>query len=293
MPHTLPPLSLNPDLRRRLESLGLAARRSVSLGGASQRAGAVRGGRVEFRDHRPYVEGDDIRDLDWNLYARTDELFLKTYGAQRRKHVSVWLDLSESMFLTPEKATYAATLGLGLGYIALAAGDPASLWHAGTGEETAVGSTVQALAGWQRQLSGWSSGAPIDWEGAVRRWTATPRPPGLILIVTDGWHDVPRTAFRPLYGSRFDVAWVQVRTPEEEDPPLGGNVRLEDVETGEEVSLTVGASDRGAYRRAVDTHDKAMRGWTAGMGMRWLSCRTDMPLEHALLTYLRQGGLLR
>lgn len=293
MPHTLPPLSLAPDLRRRLESLGLAARRSVSVGGTAQRAGAVRGGRVEFRDHRPYVEGDDIRDLDWNLYARTDELFLKTYGAQRRKHVSVWLDLSESMFLTPKKITYAATLALGLGYVALAAGDPAALYHPGTGEETTTGSTVQTLTDWQRHLPRWSSCAPIDWEAAVKRWTAAPRPPSLILIVTDGWHDIPRTAFRPVYGSHYEVTWIQVRTPEEEDPPLGGNVRLEDVESGEEVSLTLGQADRDAYCRAVEAQDKAMRTWAAGMGMHWFPCRTDMPLEHTLLTYLRQGGVLR
>ena len=127
-------LSLGSDLLRRLESLAIAAGRVFATGGVASRPGAVRGGRIEFLDHRGYVAGDDLRDLDWPLYGRTDELFVKIYGAEREKRVEILLDLSPSMTVTEGKELFACRLAAALAHVALAAGDSVAVAAAMVGK---------------------------------------------------------------------------------------------------------------------------------------------------------------
>lgn len=306
---------------RRLEGLGLATRRAVANGQIANRPGSVRGGRVEFLDHRAYVAGDDLRDLDWNLFARSDEPFVKVFGAEREKQVTLVLDLSPSMTCDPAKELFACQLAAALAHVALAAGDtlrilPASDAPAphgsgglsaatgGEGDGSAVRDATKGAAPLpprkgmrasrevRTYLERLPAGGPVDWTRFAESFLATPRPPGAVLVISDLWAEAVVRPLSALVPRRQDVTLLHVLTPAELSPPLGGNVRLHDAETDAEVSLALSQRDLDAYRAAVERHLEGLADGARRHGMRHLLCRTEIPFEQTVLFYLRRGGLL-
>jgi hypothetical protein len=111
---------LAPDFLRRLERLRLATRRLFPGRMRGERRSTRRGASVEFADFRNYAQGDDLRYLDWNVYARLERLFIKLFVEEEDLHVYLLVDGSESMtFGSPAKFDYARRAAAALGYIAL------------------------------------------------------------------------------------------------------------------------------------------------------------------------------
>src|SRR4051812_14675239 len=109
------------DFLQKLEYLSLISRRVFRGSLLAQRRTMQLGGGIEFADHREYTPGDDFRYLDWNVYARHDELLLKRFQEEEDLHVYLLLDASRSMsYGTPPKFDYARQVAAALAYIALA-----------------------------------------------------------------------------------------------------------------------------------------------------------------------------
>src|SRR5438105_14741607 len=109
------------DFLKKLEYLSLVSRRVFRGSLLAQRRTMQLGGGIEFADHREYAYGDDFRYLDWNLYARHDELMLKRFQEEEDLHVYLLLDCSRSMaFGEPPKIDLARQVVAALAYIALA-----------------------------------------------------------------------------------------------------------------------------------------------------------------------------
>ena len=285
-------LALGSDFLGRLESLRVAVGRIMANGQVAARAGNVRGGRVEFLDHRGYVEGDDLRDLDWNVYARTDELFTKVFGAEREKHIHIILDLSPSMAVVPGKDLFACRLAAALAHVALSAGDRVCLMSAGSTTEPPTMSGISASREIIALLERRPITGPISWAQETARFTSRPRKPGACLIISDFWCEQATKYFTQLRRHRQEVSLMQILTPQELSPPLRGNVRLEDPETGEEVSLSLTQQDIDLYCQEVQNHIATLADSARRHNMRHLLCRTDMAFEQVVLGFLRKGGLL-
>src|SRR2546422_7322544 len=119
---------LTPELLRRLEQFQLLAARRAKSSAKGERRSRARGQSVEFADYRTYVPGDDFRYLDWNLYGRLEQLFLKLYEEERELPVTIFLDASESMtFGTPRKFDFARQVAAAIGYVALCGFDRVSV----------------------------------------------------------------------------------------------------------------------------------------------------------------------
>src|SRR5690606_16952271 len=111
-----------------LRSLRLAARGPASGARQGDRRSAVRGRGLEFADHRPYSAGDDLRRVDWNVYARLRTVLVRLYHEDRNLSVRICVDASASMaFGTPRKADHAAELAAGLALVALLVRDDVSV----------------------------------------------------------------------------------------------------------------------------------------------------------------------
>src|SRR5438552_4137988 len=116
------------DFLKKLEYLSLISRRVFRGQILAQRRTMQLGGGIEFADHREYTPGDDFRYLDWNLYARLDELLLKRFQEEEDLHVYFLLDCSRSMaFGNPPKFDFARQVAAALAYIALADLDRAAI----------------------------------------------------------------------------------------------------------------------------------------------------------------------
>jgi len=285
-------LALGADLLRRLEALAVRVGRRRAAGAPAGRSGALRGGRAEFLDHRAYAEGDDLRDLDWPLYARTGETFVKVFGVERAKRVRILLDLSPSMAEPETKELFACRLAAALAHAALAAGDAVEVFAASSPE--AIGPlrgarSTPTLAAWLGRLP---IGGPADWEALARRLRAAPAPPGALLVLSDFWTGDAPVALHAFARAGTEIALLQTLSAEELHPSLRGELRLVDAETGEEASLRPTGEDLAAVREATGRRIAALADRAARRGMRHLLCRTDLPFETVVLDLLRRGGVL-
>src|SRR3990170_446752 len=111
---------LKRDLLVQLESLQIPSRRKRASHLRGEKTGSRKGASVEFSDYREYLHGDDIRSIDWNVYARTERLFLKLFLEEQSKPVYFVIDASQSMnFGTPTKFHYATAMATALCYVCL------------------------------------------------------------------------------------------------------------------------------------------------------------------------------
>src|SRR3954471_760763 len=120
MPETQTETLLEPQFLARLEQLELVSRKIFLGRMKGERRSKRKGQSVEFADYRNYVVGDDLRFLDWNLYARLDKLFLRLYQEEEDLHVYLLVDNSLSMdFGTPSKLRFATQVAAALGFVGL------------------------------------------------------------------------------------------------------------------------------------------------------------------------------
>src|SRR6476646_583744 len=113
-------LLLDPQFMARLDQLDLVSRKLLAGKMKGERRSKRRGQSVEFADYRNYVVGDDLRFIDWNIYARLDKLFLKLFLEEEDLSLYVLMDVSKSCdYGTPNKALYMKKVAAALGYIGL------------------------------------------------------------------------------------------------------------------------------------------------------------------------------
>lgn len=240
---------------RKLEALRLAVRRSISGRREGDRATRRPGGTSEFSSYRSYVQGDDFRAIDWNLYGRLGQLYVKEFSREEALPARVFVDTSLSM---ASKFDYARRLGAALAWVARRE------------------FPAQAL----EELEALRLGAPFRLPPLSR---------GLVLVVTDLWDEGLRQS---LIRIRAERVVVHVLSPEELDPPFRGKVRLVDAETGEKLDRFVGEEERAAYLRALEEHCEAWKRWCFDREINYARFSSATPLEEAVLVHLRRAGVL-
>ena len=229
----------------------LAAPRRVPTGMTGLRLGNRIGSSLEFRDHREYQAGDDLRRIDWNAFARTDKLILKLYQEEVSPHLDLVIDGSRSMALEGS-AKLEATLGLAAVFAVAAAnaGFSHSVWLARA--------VCQRLEGGTDRPALWE-GLSFDHDGDLAESFARLRPPwrrqGIRILLSDLlWLGDPLITLQHLSKDSSSVVVVQVLAKADADPPDRGNVRLIDSETGQtrEIFLDDPAVER--YKEALGRH---------------------------------------
>src|SRR5580704_10387574 len=121
--------AFEPDFLRRLDRLVLGVKRARTVRAGQRTIGRVQGLGIEPENFKEYAEGDDLRFLDWNAFARLDDLLIRTYRAERQVEITVMLDTSASMGLPREddKLGFALGLAASLAYVAMASNDAVRL----------------------------------------------------------------------------------------------------------------------------------------------------------------------
>ncbi len=288
---------LTPELLNRLEVLRLAVR-SVRAG---RRIGGRfpinrRGSSIEFADYAPYYAGDDIRTIDWNLYARLDRLFVKTYKEEIELTVEILIDATRSMALpSPEKFMRAARLAVCLGYVAVAGGHHVRL--------TWIGPGVLRTTPWFHRrrdavrMAALAEAARPEGQVDLAAWMQRAIPAlrlhgGQALLLTDGMVR-PAEFFRALHllmVRNLEVRVIQVLTPQELHPAaLTRGGRLVDAETGATHQLGYTPAE---LDRAVTEHNEQLVRYCKQHGVPFARHVTDQSLESFIATTLPQRGIL-
>jgi uncharacterized protein (DUF58 family) len=291
------PTWLTPEFIRRLEALQLSVR-WVRAGNRLGGRFAInrRGSSVEFADYLPYTPGDDIRAIDWNLYARLDRLFVKTYREEIALSVELIVDATASMGLpTPQKFERARQLAVSLGYVALADRHYVRLsWvrpgRVGASPWFGHRSEVFQLAERAERVSAEGQVALSEW---MRRAALALRlHGGQAILITDGLIP-PAEFFRALHVlmvRNLEVKVIQVLSREELHPArmLRGG-RVIDAETGRTHQLAYSPHE---LDRAVAQHNELLVRFCKRHGMPFAQHRLEDSLESFVTKTLPARGFL-
>ncbi|MBI83057.1 MAG: DUF58 domain-containing protein [Planctomycetaceae bacterium] len=262
-----------------------------------ERRSKRKGQSVEFADFRNYVPGDDLRFIDWNLYARLDKLFLKMYLEEEDLHFYALLDDSLSMdFGDPTKLHYAKQLAAAVGFIGLCRADRVRIESLGQtlrqpGPVLRGRHSLWRMVEYLEAIQGGDSVPLVD---GVKNFCLRNSGKGILLFISDlmdkqGYE----SAFRFLLAQQMDVYVVHVLSPEELDPELQGDLRLIDCEDGEHAEITVSRPLLDRYKQTVAAFVDSAREFCTRRGMTYLLTNTNIPVEHFVASYLRQRGLVR
>ncbi|MCA9493886.1 MAG: DUF58 domain-containing protein [Myxococcales bacterium] len=276
----------------RLAALTLGNRRRGTGASAGQRRSPRRGRSQEFADHRPYVPGDDLRFLDWHLFGRLDALWVKLFEEEEDRVVQCLLDCSASM--QGDKLDYARKLAGALAFVALGTGDRVSV--------TALDEAIRAhapprrgrdqAAAVFRAIEEVNPGTRTDLSKALATYPRQ-RGTGIALLMTDFLYpEGPDDALKRLVARGNEVHAFHLLSPADLRPALGGDLVLQDAETGEELVLTVDED-------VLDRYQATMRAWADEMdatcrrlGVTYTRVVTNMPVEDLVLGELRRSGLV-
>ena len=291
-------LTLPPELRARLRALRLLPRAASGSSGIGQHASRSRGAGLEFAQYRAYEPGDELRQIDWKLYARSDRFFVRE--SERESPITLWLLLdatasaAQADRATPARSRLDHMCQLAACVVQLALqqsdrfgllainGDGLQLVPAGHGarQRDRVHLQLHAL-----QARG-------SWPAAERLrplWERV-RPGDLLLAIGDGFDEAAIVLLEQLASARREVVLLQVLTADERDFPFDAGHRFRDPETGEEL-LGDGAAIRADYLQRFAAARSALQSRLQASGIAnataWLDESADVPLQ---ALYGRGGG---
>jgi uncharacterized protein (DUF58 family) len=290
---------LDPSVLANISGLDLVAKTVVQGFVAGLHRSPDFGFSQEFAEYRAYSQGDDLRHVDWNVFARTERCYLKRYRGETNTQLLVLLDTSASMgFGSQEvhKLDYARFLAASLCYLANAQRDAAGLIVFDEDVQNYVApSTRQGqLFRLLHAIEACQVGTHTDFAKPFIHFLTFLRRRGLVVVISDFYEhpDVIIKAVEPLRFRGNEVILFHVLDPAEIAPRFREPVLLQDMENNAslEVSPEYARTD---YRHKIDAHIQALRDKAKSAGLDYFLMDTGRPLDEGLREYLsvRQGRL--
>ncbi len=283
---------LDPASLARIGDLEFVARAVVDGLVSGLHRSPFHGYSAEFSQYRHYRPGDDLKYVDWKLFARTDRLYTKQYRETTNTLATLLVDTSRSMDFAAAGVTklrYAVTVAAALAHLMSGQGDAVGLLAYGPGVvrylppragKSHLRGLLVALA--RLQASGTTDGAM-----AVERATDLLRRRGLLVVISD-FYDADEALFLALRRAMkvgHEVVALQVVTPAELEFPYGGALRVEDLETGRRLELDA-ARARPAYTEAFGRFRDECRRRLTREGVDYVALETSESPAAALRPYL-------
>ncbi len=278
----------------RIERMRLNPRRRLTNRARGEHLAGKGGSSTDFADYRDYAAGDDIRYVDWNIFARLRRPYIKQFLHEEELHVVLLIDASASM-LFDDKLLRAAQLAAAFGIMGLLNTERVSVYVAhqeserpamlppGTGRMH-----MRPLLSFLEQASG---GGAVPVEEAIETMLRFHRGRGIAVVLSDflTFRDLSRS-FNMLYSAGLEIWGLQILGPSELQPDVQGDVRFVDCETGASLDVT-GADDllnvyhaqRHALREVIDGQCRRRNG-------RFLSTDASEPLDRVLFDRLCRSG---
>jgi uncharacterized protein (DUF58 family) len=283
---------LTAEILRKLEVLELVSRKVRSGRQRGDRLSKKKGRGAEFADFRPYATGDDLRFLDWGLFARLERLFMRLFLEDEDLQVHLLLDVSRSMsFGEPQKLLFAKRVAAALGFVGLVNLDRVSV----TGFDNTLrpkSPTFRGRAALPRLLAHLEGLEPAG-VGAFSRAMRTLAPMlsgrGVAVVLSD-FLDRGEVAdgLRFLACRGLDVAVVQILSPEELEPTIAGDLQLSDAEDGATAEVTITTDLLERYRNALGALQARLAAVCSRLGITFVHAATDTPFDRVALRLLQK-----
>ena len=295
---------LTPQFLKQLDPFHIRAKHSFRGKFRGERRGLNRGTGMEFADYRAYEPGDDLRSVDWNIYARLGKLFIKLHHTDEDLPLILLLDNSRSMeFGTPTKLTSAKQITAALGYVALAHADSVSIY-----------TCAERLSVMLPPTSGKSQFSrltkvitAIETDGCTRLTECLKQLPmyqrssGMVVILSDFLDPDNYTAgFKSLIGRGFLLTAIHLVSQEEIDPQshmqntsIGSDWLVEDAETGETRAITINPEILTQYQAQQQTFCSDLQRFCIDQGVGYTQLISNASIESFVLQELHKIGLIQ
>ena len=287
---------LSAEFMARLDQLDVMSRKILSGKMKGERRSKRRGQSVEFADFRNYVIGDDLRFIDWNIYARLEKLFLKLFLEEEDLAVYVLVDISRSVdYGEPNKALYIKQVAAALGYIGLVNYNRVTIAAMSDGIVAETGAmrgrrNVARMIDFVDRLEPTGASHFAD---ACKRFALMNRQKGVLIVLSDFFiKEGFESGLKYIAGGKYDLFCVQCLSPQEIEPELQGDLKLKDVEDDDlaEVSITQPLLKK--YKATLNAYCLSLKDYVTRRGGTYLFTSTAVPFDTLVLNYLRERGLL-
>jgi len=290
---------LDPEVLASISSLDLLAKTVVDGFVAGLHRSPDFGFSQEFAEYRAYTPGDDLRHVDWNLFARTERCYLKRYRGENNSQLTVLLDASNSMQYasgSSSKMDYARFLAAAMFYLAIHNQRDAAGLIVFDDEvrdyirpSVRPGQLARLFAGLERA----EPHARTDFAKPLSHFQNALHRRGIAIVISD-FYDKPETIVNNIAPLRFrgnEVILFHVLDRQEMRPAMKGSAVLVDLETNLKLEV-IPEYTRTSYLNKIDAHIEDLRSRALGAGMDYQLLVTDQPLDRALREYLtlRQAG---
>jgi uncharacterized protein (DUF58 family) len=284
---------LDPAVLASISSLDLLAKTVVDGFVAGLHRSPDFGFSQEFAEYRAYTPGDDLRHVDWNLFARTERCYLKRYRGETNSQLTILLDASNSMLYTsgpPPKMDYARFTAAALFYLAIQSQHDAAGLIVFDDEvreyirpSTRPGQLARLFAGLEQA----TARARTDFAKPFKHFQNSLRRRGIAIVISD-FYEHPENIVREIAPLRFrgnEVILFHILDPREIRPVMNHSAVLVDMETSQRIEV-VPEYARTGYRRKMDAHIEQMRTRARAAGIDYQLLITSQPLDSALREYL-------
>lgn len=276
-----------------LNNLKLAMHMRLDQGQTGGRKSSAKGSSVEFSDFREYLPGDDIRRIDWNVYGRLDKLYVKQFMEEKEAFYHIFLDTSASMeFGEEKKSVMLLRLAAVFVWLVLKQLDRVEVLTLRDGRlgKTNPVTGRSSFGRFLAEMEQISFGGGTRINEAVRRYPLNGR--GICILISDfldpeGIDD----AIRYLTYKRQEVLLIQVLAREEVDFDMEGTLALEDLETGEQVRVTMTRQILKVYQETLDAHEETLERLAKRYGCGFLRVISDESMDKIVFETLRQKGI--
>ncbi|HET6428872.1 MAG TPA: DUF58 domain-containing protein [Phycisphaerae bacterium] len=288
---------LDASFMARLDALDVLSRKMLQGKLRGERRAKRRGQSVEFADHRPYVVGDDLRFVDWNIYGRLDQLFLKLFLEELDLSLHVMVDVSGSTdWGEPNKSLAMRKLAAAIAYVGLVSNSRVTL----TAFADGIVAQAPSMRGRRhaRQMGEFLLAAEPEgashFEKACRQFETGRGGSGVVVVISDFFFKEGYDAgLRRLMSDRYDLYAVQMLTPQETAPDLSGDLVLVDVEDGDGAEVTVSSALMTYYKRNLAAYCNELKSFCTRRGAAYILTSSAEATEQLVLNTLRRYGLLR
>lgn len=286
-----------PEVLSKISRLELRARHVVEGFVSGMHKSPYKGFSVEFANHRPYVPGDDIRHIDWRVYAKADRYFIKEYEEETNMRVHLVLDCSGSMSYPQHSGTgrmtkwdYAATLAASLAHLLIYQQDGVglTLFDSVIGRQLPVSTNRASLVGLAQMIEASAPENKTDLNVVFPQIAGELPQRGMVVILSDLLADVDgivRGLQRFRHG-RHDVLVLHVLDHDELEFPFADRTRFEGLEDLDQEILTDPQSLRASYLEALNAHVDQIRRACLNARIDYTLVSTADPLDVALTTFL-------
>ena len=286
---------IDPAVLARIGSLELVARTVVEGFLSGLHRSAHLGVSMDFAEHRAYMPGDDIRRIDWRLWARTDRYYVKEFEADTNANVVLLLDVSRSMRFGGGsggggrigKLDYARILVACLAQFSRQQRDRVGLVTFDDDVREVVPPSAKHLPLVLHALERVQAGRPGDLVSSIRRIADSVRRRSIVVLVSDLYEEPDRVldAAAVLRGKGNDLIVFHVLDPVELEFPFDEAATFEDLESGERLPVVPGEL-RDRYRALIRTHVAELRRRLGEQGVEYALLDTGVPIDYALFDYL-------